>query len=199
MSASAIRIIHEVKQAIEFSIEEVRNIYMGLRPSLLDDLGILATIRWFIREFRTINPGIDVTAEISIREDEVPEPLKIILFRILQSAMENIVSHSKGNAAAVILRREREKLEFVIGDNGLGFDPLDNQSGELGKAGLGLTCIQERVESSGGTFTLTSTKGRGTTLRTWWTTEEAPVPWDAPATGNEFSPGAGPPTVRGPG
>ncbi len=160
--------LREIKKAIEFSIEEMRNIYMDLRPSLLDDLGILATIRWFFREFRTLNPEIHLTARISVCENETPEPLKIVIFRTIQSALENIASHSKCSSAAVFLGMKNGKLELMIEDNGLGFDPLDRISGEPETGGIGLACMQERVESSGGTFTFKSAKGQGTTIRAWW-------------------------------
>jgi PAS domain S-box-containing protein len=158
----------DLLQMVDFSIEEVRAIYAGLRPLLLDDLGILATVGWFIRECRKTYPDIVIEAQIRILEEEVPGVLKIVIFRLLQAAMDNITRHSKANAAWISLENTAGKLELMIEDNGTGFSfedvALEKKPGEA----LGIAIMQERVESSEGVFTLKTAKGQGTTIRAFW-------------------------------
>jgi signal transduction histidine kinase len=154
--------------SINFAIEEVRNIYMELRPSLLDDLGVLAATKWFLREFRKMYPEIGIEEDITVREDEVPEDLKIVLFRTLQGAMENIARHSQSCLARVTFGKMNGRFELAVEDRGIGFDSEDVLSMEVLNRGIGLAAMQERIESSGGTFALRSAKGEGTAIRASW-------------------------------
>jgi signal transduction histidine kinase len=128
----------------------------------LDDLGILATIGWFIREFQKVYSHISIEKQISAEENEIPDSLKTPLFRIMQEAMNNIAKHSKADLARLILRKMKHKIELSIEDNGEGFDPKNT------KQGLGLTSMKERTELSGGTFAVESIPGKGTTIRAQW-------------------------------
>jgi PAS domain S-box-containing protein len=143
-------------------IEEARRVQMDLRPSVLDDLGILATIEWFTREFQKVYSHISIEKQIPIQEDEVPDLLKTELFRLMQEAMNNIAKHSKGDLVRLVLRKIEDRIELSIEDNGVGFD-LENI-----RRGLGLTSMRERVELSRGTFVLESTIRRGTTIKASW-------------------------------
>lgn len=147
---------------IRESIEEVRRIQMDLRPSVLDDLGIIATISWFIREFEKVYSFISIQKEIQMEEKEVPVPLKIVIYRILQEALNNIAKHSKANRAIIALAERDGRIELTIEDNGTGFGP------EHQTKGLGLTSMRERAELSGGIFEVESTIGKGTTLKAKW-------------------------------
>jgi PAS domain S-box-containing protein len=145
-------------------IEESRRIQMDLRPSILDDLGILATIGWFTREFQKVYTHIRVEKETEIKEEEVPNALKIDLYRVIQEAMNNISKHSKANLVRLTLEKVEEKIELKIEDNGVGFDLGDYRKG------LGLTSMRERIELSGGSFWIESTPGKGTRIKARWTT-----------------------------
>lgn len=162
------RFLEDLLSKIDFAIEEVRNIYTGLRPSILDDLGILATMRWFLRELRKTYPDIEVEEQVSVREEEVPEPLKIIIFRVLQAARDNIARHSKAKYMCISLQRRDAGIELVIQDDGIGFCLEGALFAGEGRGGLGLAIMQEQIESSGGIFTITSAKGVGTTIRAVW-------------------------------
>jgi signal transduction histidine kinase len=155
---------------IQQSIEESRRIQMDLRPSILDDLGILATLSWFCREFQTIYPGISIEKLIDIMEDKVPDSLKTIIYRISQEALNNIAKHSKAGLVHLDLRRSGGKIELTIQDNGHGFALKKVLSEEGPKRGLGLTSMRERTELSGGTFEVESTVGKGTVIKARWTT-----------------------------
>jgi len=164
--------------AIQDVLDEVRHICMDLRPSLLDDLGILVTIDWFCREFEEFHPEISIEKELGVEERQVPESLKIVLYRLLQEAMSNIVKHSKADRVRVTLKRKDkdDMLEFAIEDNGRGFDLEEVLSVESTKRGIGLGSMRERTRLSGGSFSIEAVKGVGTVVRASWPSEELESP-----------------------
>jgi signal transduction histidine kinase len=139
---------------------------MNLRPSLLDDLGLLATIEWFAREYQNTYPTIRIEKQTEIEETQVPDPLKAVIYRILQEAMNNIAKHSKANLVSISLMGKKDGIELVIEDNGIGFDM------ESIKRGLGLGSMKERAEFSGGSFDMESVRGKGTLIRASWLIEQ---------------------------
>ena len=141
---------------------------MDLRPSILDDLGLLATLSWFCRRFQTIYSGIRVDQEIAIEEREVADSLKIVIYRIIQEAMNNVVKHSKADLVRLCLRKIDDRMELILQDNGRGFAAEKALSMENTGRGLGLTSMRERVELSGGSLAIESTEGKGTVIRAWW-------------------------------
>jgi signal transduction histidine kinase len=155
--------IENIISLTQIGIEESRRIQMDLRPSVLDDLGILATVGWFSREFQKVYSHISVEKQISVEENEIPESLKTALFRVMQEAMNNIAKHSKADLVRLSLRKIEDRIELSIEDNGAGFN-LENI-----RRGLGLTSMRERAELSGGTFVLESATGKGTTIKASWT------------------------------
>jgi PAS domain S-box-containing protein len=150
------------------TIEEARRIQMALRPSILDDLGILATIKWFCRQFESTYTSIRIEQEIDIQEQEVPDPLKIVVFRVMQEALNNIAKHSKADLVRLGLRKINGRMELVFEDNGRGFDVEKVLGLESTRRGLGLTSMSERVELSRGSFDLESVEGKGTIIRASW-------------------------------
>jgi PAS domain S-box-containing protein len=156
--------IENIISLTQNGIEESRRIQMDLRPSVLDDLGILATIGWFTREFEKVYVHISVEKQISVEENEIPDSLRTVLFRVMQEAMNNVAKHSKADLVRLILKKTAEKIQLSIKDNGDGFDP------ENIKHGLGLTSMRERTELSGGAFAVESIPGKGTTIRASWVT-----------------------------
>jgi len=160
--------LETVVPVVQFATEEVRRIAMGLRPSILNDLGLLATIAWFCREFQGIYSLIRIEKNIDIEEQDIPERLKIDIFRILQESLNNVAKHSKADHVRLGLRKKDGTIELVVEDNGLGFGLEDIMHSEsLGK-GLGLSSMKERAEISGGLFAVEPIKGKGTTVRTIW-------------------------------
>lgn len=160
--------VEEIVTIVQKGIEETRRIMANLRPSILDDLGVLPTIAWFSREFQSIYPHIRVEKEIQIQEKEIPEPLKIVIFRFLQEAMNNTAKHSQATCARILLAAGNGKMELAITDNGLGFDPGEGFSARRMGHGLGLSSMKERVELSGGKFLLESNPRKGTSVRAEW-------------------------------
>ena len=90
---------------VQGAIDEARRIQMNLRPSILDDLGILATIRWFCRQFESTYSDIRIKQSIKIEEHEVPDSLKTVIFRVLQEGLNNIAKHSRAKMVLLFLRK----------------------------------------------------------------------------------------------
>ncbi len=153
---------------IQSTVEEVRRITMDLRPSTLDDLGILATIAWLCREFQSTYSTVEINREISAEESDVPNPLKIVLYRVLQEALNNVAKHSGANMVTISLAKKDNTIQLAIEDNGCGFDVDEARSVESSKRGFGLGSMKERTELSGGTFVINSAKGRGTFVLASW-------------------------------
>lgn len=153
---------------LQSAIEEVRRIYTQLRPSVLDDLGILATVGWFCREFHQRHQTIEVSHEAAVVESDVPEPLKLVIYRIMQEAFDNAAKFSKADRLWLSLLRFDNILTLTIKDNGVGFDPTEALSVENPSRGLGLASMKERTELSGGTLRINSGNGDGTTIVAQW-------------------------------
>ena len=154
--------------AIQTAIHETRRIQKALRPPVLDDLGILATIRWFCREYESTYSAIRIKQEIDIEEEEVADSLKIIIFRVLQEALNNIAKHSGAELARLSLRKAQGRIELVLEDDGQGFDLKKVLGSESTRRGFGLTSMSERIELSGGSFFIDSVMGKGTVIRAVW-------------------------------
>ncbi len=157
-------IIPVVKQASE----EVRRIHTDLRPSMLDDLGILKTISWFSREFGKLYPNLSIEQGLDIQEDEVPEPVKIVIFRVLQEALNNVVKYADAELVHISLKRTAGGVELLVADKGKGFDIDQVQAKRSLTGGFGLHSMKERAELSGGSLSIKSGEGAGTTIRVFW-------------------------------
>ncbi len=158
----------EIVSTTQRGIEKVRRVIMELRPTILDDLGILAAIEWFCREYQAIYPSIIIEKRINIEEREIPDPLKIVIFRLMQEGLNNIVKHSKADRARISLGKADSDIELLLEDNGQGFALEDSSSGPEFLKGLGLSSMKERTGFSGGSFSIESTPGSGTFVRAVW-------------------------------
>ncbi len=153
---------------IQDAVEEVDRIGKGLRPLILDDLGIIATYSWFCREFEETYPEIHIEKEITINEDEVSDLLKVVMYRILQEGLNNIAKHSGADIINISLKKTDQAIELTIKDNGRGFNLESTLSPEIGKRGLGLISMIKRTELSGGSLMIKSNDKTGTTLQAIW-------------------------------
>ncbi len=160
--------LETLNEMVKKSIEEVRRIQMDLRPSTLDDLGILATISWFTREFVKIYSSLHIEKRIGLQEDEVPDSLRTTIFRVIQESLNNTAKHSKADLVHLSLQKTDGGLELRIEDNGMGFDLESTLSLKSVGRGYGLSSMRERVELSGGSFAVESTKRKGTLVQASW-------------------------------
>jgi signal transduction histidine kinase len=148
--------IEQGKGLLDQALQSVRDIAMGLRPSMLDDLGLEAALQWQVRDFsRRHEIPVNITVKTSLAD--LPESDKTNLYRIVQEALTNCARHSKAKSIAIVIERENGTLRLMIRDDGIGF-----QLGKNGK-GLGLVGIQERAREMGGSMTIES-NSRGTAL-----------------------------------
>ena len=150
------------------TIDEARRIMAALRPSMLDDLGLITTIASFCRSFQAIHSDIFIEQVIDVEERHIPESLKIVIYRILQEAFHNIAKYSRAEFVELSLEKNDDTLELTIEDNGQGFNLEAALSKSNHKRGLGLTSMRERVELSGGSLRIESMVGKGTTIRASW-------------------------------
>ena len=165
---SYVKALKDLIPKIQNAVEEVDRIGRGLRPSLLDDLGILPTLSWFCREFQEVYSDIRIVKKFTLQENEVPEQLKVVIYRILQESLNNIAKHSRSDRVHISLGRKDCTLELSIRDNGRGFDVANALSPENHEGGLGLISMIKRAELSGGCLTIMSDKETGTTIQASW-------------------------------
>jgi signal transduction histidine kinase len=156
--------IEKIISQVDETIKESRRISVRLRPSTLDDLGLLATISWFCREFEKLHRAIQVEHRLDISEDEIPEMLKVVIYRVMQEAMNNAAKHSDARRIRLHMVKIDNRIEFSVIDNGCGFDPEEKLDKPTGISGLGLSGMRDRTLLSEGKFEITSEKGKGTTV-----------------------------------
>ncbi len=152
---------------IQSAVEDVRHISMSLHPSTLDDLGVLATIGWFAREFKDSYRQLNLETSIDVCEREIPVSAKTAIFRIIQEALNNVLMHAQARNVSLTLRDYRGHFELIIQDDGIGFDPVQVVAVADGR-GVGVASMRERAAATGGCFTLDAEVGRGTTIRVAW-------------------------------
>lgn len=154
----------EIGRQMKEAIDEVRRVSMDLRPSLLDDLGIQATLSWFHRELKQAAPHIEVESEIAIEGLELESMRETQIFRIIQEACNNILKYADASKIKLRLGRRRKYLELWIRDNGNGFSSGDDTEYK----GVGLGSMRERAELSGGDLFVCSRDGAGVSIRAIW-------------------------------
>ena len=153
---------------LQNAIDEARQLMNSLRPPMIDDFGLISSVRWFIDQYLALNPQLTTETEIIIEENVIPAQLKIVLFRIIQEAFTNIAKHSRAQSASLYLKQREDAIDLVIIDDGAGFDPeAVNAKQELNR-GLGIMSMKERAELSGGILSIDSDKGHGTIISASW-------------------------------
>ncbi|PHS17149.1 MAG: hypothetical protein COA86_10870 [Kangiella sp.] len=143
--------------------EEIRHISVNLRPAMLEDLGLLTTLKWLSREFQQLFPQIDFELELNIEESEIPDYLKVVIFRISQESLTNIGKHAEAKKVHISIKRSKG-IVLTVKDDGQGFI----QSKNIPNGGFGLSSMQERAKHSRGEFNLTSSANDGTSVVVVW-------------------------------
>jgi len=163
--------LEQTVSMVQEAIKDTSRISRSLRPSILDDMGVLPAIRWFCRIFQEANGGIQAELRLDVQEGDVPDPLKIAIYRIIQEALSNVAKHSKAKRVTVSLKKVEDSLVLSIGDDGRGFDITDPKlkaNGVDDIRGMGLTSMKERAEFSGGTLDIMPQKDSGTVIHAKW-------------------------------
>jgi len=146
----------EIKKQVENSISVVRNMALLLRPSMLDDLGLVPALQWQAREVSK-RTGVWVKVAAQDVSEELPEEHKTCIYRLVQEALHNCVKHAGAKNVVVTVSQQPERLSLAIQDDGKGFNPRQEK-------GMGLIGMQERVSHLGGTFGVDSRPGHGTSI-----------------------------------
>ena len=149
--------IEEGKALLDRTLQSVRDIAMGLRPSMLDDLGLGPALEWQARDFSR-RYDVPVTLELGEPLDGLPEHYRTNIFRIVQEALTNCARHAQARSVSVTLCRQGPVLRLLVADDGVGMNAAQ------ARRGLGLMGIQERARELSGTLAIDSEPGKGTRL-----------------------------------
>jgi signal transduction histidine kinase len=145
-----------IRTLAEKTVNEVRDLALLLRPSMLDDFGLVPALNWYAREV-TNRTGLNVVVEADDAADNLPDEHKTCIYRLVQEAVNNAGRHANARTAEVVVRREDRRVLLTVRDDGAGFDTRFVR-------GLGLLGMEERVRRLGGSFRIDSNLGRGTAI-----------------------------------
>jgi signal transduction histidine kinase len=157
-------VVAECKALVDEMFQTVRNLALGLRPSMLDDFGLEPALKWHARDFES-RYALDVDLELSGELDALPDKHRTCVYRVVQEAMTNCVRHAGASRIRVTLTVADGQLQVSVQDDGIGLDPAQRRKG------LGLRGIDERVKELLGTMTISRGGPRGTII-----TVRLPVP-----------------------
>jgi signal transduction histidine kinase len=149
--------VAEARQLAQGVLKSVRDMAMGLRPSMLDDSGLVPALRWQAREFSK-HVGIPVDLQIDGSLHELPDDVRTCIYRIVQEALTNCARHAKANNIRIVLHGKDDGVSVAIQDDGVGFHPMSEA------VGLGIIGIEERARELGGRLKISSEEQHGTLL-----------------------------------
>jgi signal transduction histidine kinase len=150
------RHVESIKRLAEASVQVIRNMSLLLRPSMLDDLGLVPALEWQAREvFKRTGLRVQVTADENA--SELPDEHKTCIYRVVQEALHNCARHAQAHNVTVEVREQPSQIVLTVEDDGRGFDSRRVR-------GLGLVGMEERVHHLGGTLRVKSKPGAGTTI-----------------------------------
>ena len=147
-----------LREQVVDTLHDVRRLAVELRPSALDDFGLVPALERLVETFRE-QTGIPVELETVLGETRLPPPVETALYRIVQEALTNVIKHSRASRVSVLVTRKRDSVAAVVEDDGVGFSPDEARDG-----GLGLVGMRERITLLDGRLTVESEPERGTTL-----------------------------------
>ncbi len=162
------RLLETARSLADESIGKLRDMALLLRPSMLDDFGLVPALHWQAREVaRRTGMHVEVVAEDL--PEELPDGHRTCVYRVVQEALQNASRHAGASRVRIVVRLEPSQIRLSVEDDGVGFDTVRVR-------GLGLTGMKERVEHLGGALVLRSQPGRGTLLKVDLPVEKPPSP-----------------------
>jgi PAS domain S-box-containing protein len=159
----------EIQEQVREILREVRRFSRQLRPSILDDLGLLPAVKWLATDL-TKNYGIPADVQVVGEPHQLSNDAELMLFRITQEALTNVQKHSGATQVRITMEFTGQTAKVAVNDNGKGFEIPERMGDLAGSGRLGLAGMQERAQLMGGTLNINSESGKGTTL-----TVEIPV------------------------
>jgi two-component system sensor histidine kinase UhpB len=156
--------IADTRKLAHQTLRAIRNLSIDLRPSALDDLGLLPAIRWYIKEYQQ-KCTIEVEFSATGFKERLPAELETALYRIVQEALTNIARHAMATHIVVTMNEDAEAVYVTIRDNGIGFDVDTVLKTPYQERGLGLAGMSERAVLLDGTLNIHSAVGHGTTIQ----------------------------------
>jgi len=157
----ALERIGTARQLIRHGLGQVKLLIHDLRPSMLDDFGLVPALRWYVQSHLQ-GAGLEVEVDLPDDNRRLPSEVETALYRIAQESLGNVARHSQATRALLALEVQSGYAVLAVSDNGAGFDPDDVILDREGRYGVGLLSIRERAELLGGTARITSAPGRGT-------------------------------------
>jgi signal transduction histidine kinase len=150
-------------ELVDRLLTQVRTLALDLRPSLLDDLGLVSALRWYANRQATRN-GWTLSLSVEGMGGRVPAPIEVTCFRVAQEALTNIAKYARAKTIDLTLRRQYQEVTLIIQDDGVGFDVLSARQRAQGGESIGLLGMEERVRLAGGSFVISSAPGEGTRI-----------------------------------
>ena len=151
--------IEEAKKLNADAMRSIRDLAMGLRPSMLDDLGLEPALQWQGREFSR-HTGVPANVQVSGVLDDLSDSQRTSIYRLVQEALTNCARHAKAKNVLVSVQAKDNQVIVVVQDDGIGFE-----ASARSRSGLGLLGIQERVQALDGSLKIASERNKGTVLR----------------------------------
>jgi signal transduction histidine kinase len=173
--------IQESMNAIELVLEQVHDLSLNLRPSMLDDLGLEPALRWYLNR-QAASAGLEARFRADTLERRMDPTIETECFRVAQEALTNVVRHSQAHRVAVELQKNDGQLHLRVRDDGIGFDVTAHRQRAVRGHSLGLLSMAERASLAGGGLEYISSKGKGTEVHAWF-----PLKWRDPAPEDESS------------
>jgi two-component system sensor histidine kinase UhpB len=153
----------ELREMADRSLQEVWQISHLLRPQMLDELGLLPTLRWLARTFQQ-RTGIEAELVSEGIDERMDLDLETLVYRLVQEALTNAAKHSRAARVRIVVRRPHDRLLLSVEDGGAGFDVAEFWRSTDEDRGFGLRGMRDRVHLFAGQFTVTSQPGAGTTI-----------------------------------
>jgi PAS domain S-box-containing protein len=167
--------LEESIRTVDRTLQQVRNLSLDLRPSLLDDLGLVPALRWYV-DRQAQQAGFSAQFAADPLEKRLPPDLEIVCFRIVQEALTNVTRHAQAQQVGVELWQRGDELQLIIRDDGVGFDVQTTLDRAVHGASMGLLGMEERALLLGGQVEIKSAPGRGTEIRARFPLTLAPSP-----------------------
>lgn len=155
--------VEDMRAVVKTTLGEIHRLAVELRPSILDDMGLIPALEKYVADFQAAH-GLDVDLHVSWGSgSRVPHAIEVTVYRIVQEALNNIAKYAQAENVSVIVTRDDKGLEAIVEDDGKGFDVEEIMS-KTESNKLGLHGMRERASLVGGTFTIESSAGHGTTI-----------------------------------